>query len=80
MLVSHIDIDDVFFYHLLHMRLTAECLYFRVYMDVRVRAAAAGIISCKFSISWYGNSVPRERNKEPLAGVVLFGEHEVSVQ
>lgn len=36
MLVSHIDIDDVFFYHLLHMRLTAECLYFRVYMDVRV--------------------------------------------
>lgn len=62
------------------MSLTTECLYFRVYMDVRARAAAAGIISCEFSISWYGNSVHKERNKELLAGVVLFGEHEVSVQ
>lgn len=62
------------------MSLTAECLYFRVYMDVRARAAAAGIISCEFSISWYGNSVHKERNKELLAGVVLFAEHEVSVQ
>lgn len=60
------------------MSLTAECLYFRVYMDVR--AAAAGIVSCEFSISWYGNSVPKEKNEESLAGVVLFGEREVSVQ
>lgn len=49
-------------------------------MDVRARAAAAGIISCEFSISWYGNSVHKERNKELLAGVVFFAEHEVSVQ
>lgn len=62
------------------MSLTAECLYFRVYMDVRARAAAAGIISCEFSISWYGNSVHKERNKELLAVVVFFAEHEVSVQ
>lgn len=73
MLVSHIDKDFFSSSTVYRWALQLRVFILEYILMLGVRAAVEWISSSKISISWYGNSVPTQRN--PNLENKLYGEH-----